>query len=322
MLDKNQFDIDAYRGDILYPMLTSQDLLLILAIAEEGTVSAAAERLTTSQPALSRTLGDLERRLGTKLFDRHSRGMTATPVGEALAGHGRAVLAVNHRAQRELDIRLVTSATELLLGVVPQLSVVPIARALAALEHADPALRVHARIGAQEDLLPDLRRGDLDVVIGPSGLDLDFVSTPLFEERPVLVVRRTHPLTSCGGDDLEALASYPWITPPAGDPAVARVAALFRDAGMDAPIPAITTLDIPLTANVALESDFIAVLPHDVALFAVGVGRAAILPVTLPGPRTFISALQRRDLPQRPEVAALLDALTKELRRAGIQPAA
>lgn len=303
-------------------MLTSQDLLVVLAIAEERSVSAAAERLTTSQPALSRTLGDLERRLGTKLFDRHPRGMTPTPVGQALAEHGRAVLAVNQRAQRELDVRLSTSATELLLGIVPQISVVPIARALAALQPAGGTMRVSARVGAAADLIPDLRRGQLDLVIGPSPIDLDFIATPLFEERPVLVVRRDHPLLTRGrGADLTALTAYPWIAPPADDPASIRVRALFQQAGLDAPTPAIATTEVPLTANVALESDFIAVLPQDVAIFAVGVGRAAVLPVTLPGPKSVIWALQRRDLPHRPEVAYLLRALTTELQRVGIEPA-
>lgn len=303
-------------------MLTSQDLLLVLAIADEGSVSAAAERLTTSQPALSRTLGELERRLGAKLFDRHPRGMTPTPAGAALADHGRAVLAVNQRAQREFDVRISTGATELLIGVVPQLSVVPIARALAAVQKTDPATRVSVRVGTASELVPDLRSGALDLLIGPSPLDLDFLATPLFEERPVLFIRRAHPLLTEGrGDDIAALAAYPIVAPPAGDPAATRLRALFQNAGLDAPEPAIATTDVPLTANIALESDFIAVLPHDVALFAVTTGRAAVLPITLPGPQSLIWALQRRDLPHRPHVHQLLTALKTELHRIGIQPA-
>ncbi|WP_051795382.1 LysR family transcriptional regulator [Streptomyces sp. NRRL S-87] len=65
----------------------------VVAVAEEGTVSGAARRLNLTQPTLSRQLRDLERRLGTELFVRTGRGLTATPAGLALAQRARAVLA-------------------------------------------------------------------------------------------------------------------------------------------------------------------------------------------------------------------------------------
>lgn len=63
------------------------------AVAQEGTVTAAASRLHMTQPALSRTLAQLESRVGVRLVDRSSRHLALTPAGNTLLGHGRAILA-------------------------------------------------------------------------------------------------------------------------------------------------------------------------------------------------------------------------------------
>ncbi|MBW8481674.1 LysR family transcriptional regulator [Actinomadura parmotrematis] len=76
----------------------------VVAIAEEGGVSAAARRLNLTQPTLSRQLRDLERTLGTELFERGPRGLAPTPAGKVLVERGRAVLAEARAAMD--DVRL------------------------------------------------------------------------------------------------------------------------------------------------------------------------------------------------------------------------
>ncbi|MEU5048156.1 LysR family transcriptional regulator [Streptomyces sp. NPDC021096] len=76
----------------------------VVAVAETGTLVAAAERLHLTQPTLSRQLRDLERRLGTPLFRREGRRMTPTAAGEALLARARVMLAEARAAQE--DVRL------------------------------------------------------------------------------------------------------------------------------------------------------------------------------------------------------------------------
>ncbi|MFE3190826.1 LysR family transcriptional regulator [Nocardia sp. NPDC059240] len=76
----------------------------VVAIAEEGSVSAAARRLHLTQPTLSRQLRDLERRLGVALFEREGRGLTPTAAGVALVRRATAVLAEADAALE--DVRL------------------------------------------------------------------------------------------------------------------------------------------------------------------------------------------------------------------------
>ncbi|BCJ47969.1 LysR family transcriptional regulator [Actinoplanes ianthinogenes] len=73
-----------------------------LAIADCGTIAAAAERLHVTQPTLGRQLRDFERRLGADLFTRENRRMTPTIAGAVLLGHARAILAATEAAEREV----------------------------------------------------------------------------------------------------------------------------------------------------------------------------------------------------------------------------
>ncbi|WP_051467996.1 LysR family transcriptional regulator [Actinomadura oligospora] len=76
----------------------------VVAIAEEGSVSAAARRMHLTQPTLSRQLRDLERELGTRLFEREGRGLVPTEAGRALLRRARVILAEADAALE--DVRL------------------------------------------------------------------------------------------------------------------------------------------------------------------------------------------------------------------------
>ncbi|HUQ81060.1 MAG TPA: LysR family transcriptional regulator, partial [Gemmatimonadaceae bacterium] len=82
--------------------LETRELRMLVAIADEGTVTRAATRLNVSQPALSHALRALERRVGIALFERQSRGLVATEAGERLLRTARTVMREIERAR--LDI--------------------------------------------------------------------------------------------------------------------------------------------------------------------------------------------------------------------------
>lgn len=74
----------------------------VVAIAEHGSIRAAARVLNLAQPALTRSLADLERELGVPLFERHARGVAATTAGTAFIGRATAILQDLRRAQDEV----------------------------------------------------------------------------------------------------------------------------------------------------------------------------------------------------------------------------
>jgi molybdate transport repressor ModE-like protein len=83
-------------------MLDVKQLRVLKAVAEHGSFSAAADALSYTQPAISQQIAALERRAGTTLVDRGSRGVRLTDAGRALVAHADAVLARLAAAEAEL----------------------------------------------------------------------------------------------------------------------------------------------------------------------------------------------------------------------------
>ena len=75
----------------------------VVAIAERGSLRAAARHLALAQPALTRSVHELERELGVPLFERRARGMILTPMGEAFVRRASAVLSEVRRARDEVE---------------------------------------------------------------------------------------------------------------------------------------------------------------------------------------------------------------------------
>ena len=193
---------------------------VFVAIVEEGSLSAAARRLHLSQPALSQTVGSLERQLGVRLLVRSSAGMAATPEGRTLLDESRAVLARHDQALVSLDRQRAREVGVLRLGlpldVPPALLVGP----LGELAAAYPATGVQARHLAPALLEAALRRDELDTALlreRPRGQELDSL---LVLEEPLGALLTTRQAERLGGPDvlsLEALAGLRWMGFPRED---------------------------------------------------------------------------------------------------------
>jgi DNA-binding transcriptional LysR family regulator len=94
----------ARRSPALDPRLTVHQLRRLVAVADHGSISAAAAALFLAQPALSKSMLELERTLGTRLFARTNRGTVLSPAGERAVRMARAILA-DVRALEELTAR-------------------------------------------------------------------------------------------------------------------------------------------------------------------------------------------------------------------------
>lgn len=140
------------------------DLLrALLAVAETGGFTAAAERLNRTQSAVSQKIARLEEQLGWKAFDRNSRGLRLTPRGEALLDRARKLLVQYEHFIDEVQ-ETSTSGT-LRLGVSENLTVTRLPDLLARLNKTYPQLRIELSTGISVDLLRDLDAGQLDVVV-------------------------------------------------------------------------------------------------------------------------------------------------------------
>lgn len=209
-----------------------------VAVAEEGSLSAAARRLHVSQPALSQTMGALERELGVDLLVRSSTGVTVTEAGTTLLNEARAVLARHDRAMIAMTRHTATGGGVLRLGIPLELPPGLLAGPLAELATACPDTRVQARHLSTGAQLAALRAGALDVGLlreHPVGPDLDAVQ--VVEERLGVLLAAGHAAKIAGPDGirLDALAGLRWVGfPRSGSPAwYDEVTAILRSHGVE-----------------------------------------------------------------------------------------
>lgn len=225
-----------------------------VAVVEEQGMSAAARRLHISQPALSQTVGALEREFGVRLLTRSSSGVRATEAGLALLAEARAVLVRYDRALATMEARSAAAATTLRLGIPVELPADLLSRALLDLATVHPGTRVQARHMSTADQLVALQRNSLDLGLMRSRpLDKEFDAMLVAEERlgVLLVSDRATGLAGPEGIRLEALTGLEWVGfPRSGSPAWHdEVAAILRNHGIDSgPVAS----DGPLIGDVKL----------------------------------------------------------------------
>jgi DNA-binding transcriptional LysR family regulator len=220
-----------------------REMRAFIAIVEEGGLSAAARRLHVSQPALSQTVGALERQLGVQLLVRSSTGVRATEAGMTLLTEARAVLARHDQALAAVAGHTPTGGAVLRVGVPLELPPDLLSRALADLAMACPATRAQAYHQSTAAQLAALQAGDLDLGLlreRPTGEDIDAVL--VVEERlgVLLSAGLAAKLTGPRGIRLDALAGLDWVGfPRSGSPAwYDEVTAILRSHGLDLGPPA------------------------------------------------------------------------------------
>lgn len=168
-----------------------------LAVAREGTVTRAAERLFLSQPALSKQLRELEETLGCRLFERGARHLTLTPEGHLLCARAEEILALADRARAELAAGEAVAGT-LAIGAGETPAMRHVARAAKALHAQHPAVRLALHSGNAQEVADRLERGSVDFGLLIAPFDLaryDFLRLPE-PDRWGLLLRKDHPLAA------------------------------------------------------------------------------------------------------------------------------
>lgn len=136
-------------------------------------MSRAAERLRVSQPALSQSLHELERRLGVPLFEKVGRTQRLTAAGEEVAAFARSTLARGEDLVLRLGARLRGEAGLLRVGMIESVSLAVLPRVASRLRRASPAVELRLSVGSSSVLADELERFELDVafVVGPLSSD-------------------------------------------------------------------------------------------------------------------------------------------------------
>lgn len=298
--------------------LKLRQVLLLVALDEQRNMHRAAASLRMTQPAATRLLGALERTLGVRLFDRGPRGLAPNAYGESLIRHARAMLATLDHAREEMNSLAEGASGRIAIGALLVAAPVLVPLALARFKQRHPNHTVLVHEGSATALLPALRRGELDLVVGRVSSDvpgegLDFEA---FYSEPMQVVTRTgHPLARRRALRLRELAGEAWIVPAADAPYRRRLDAAFRQAGVAPPRRLVESVSIAVNKMLVQRSDMLGVMPRDVAREYAALGLVRILPVKLPPPSGPVGVITAIGRPLPPAAADLMQAL-REMGRA------
>lgn len=217
--------------------ISLDDIDYFLAVAEEGQVRKAAQKLGVSQPAITKGLQRLEKSLGFELFERSVRGMVPTKVAEAFQQRTSGVRGVLRDAIKEATDLHLGALGLLRVGVSPLYVQKLFVPAFIQLHQQRPAASVRASVHLNDALWRLLRQGELDMSIGslPTVVPDDLEVIPLMNDDLCIVVRQGHPLLDMRRLKLNDLASVQWMLPGPDVAARRHVEARLAQAGMPPP---------------------------------------------------------------------------------------
>lgn len=181
-----------------------------LGIAEHGNLARAAQALDISQPALTRSLQGLERRLGARLFERSARGMTLTPIGDALNTRLLGVSMLLADTAAEMSQLASGAIGRVRIGVGHMVADLVRDALFPRLLVDRPAAKIEFYTAINVDLYERLAQGQLDFVVAgvANGVPPPLQSKVLLEETLVALVRQGHPLTTLAQPKLADLQRY------------------------------------------------------------------------------------------------------------------
>ncbi len=188
-------------------------LRYFLAVAREGSITHAAQRLHVSQPTLSKQLKELEGQLGKKLFVRGSFSVRLTEEGMLLRKRAEDILDMVDKTEEEFKALGEVSGGDIHIGCAESENIKYLARCVKALQTRYPRVRVHLYSGDTEDLSERLDRGLLDFAVIAQAVDLskyNYLEVPESDTWGV-VMRKDAPLAAKESVGIEDLLDLPLI---------------------------------------------------------------------------------------------------------------
>jgi DNA-binding transcriptional LysR family regulator len=296
----------------LQARLKTRQLLLLIALDEHRNIHRAAEALHMTQPAASKQIKDLEEMLDVRLFERLPRGMEPTIYGETMIRHARMALTSLSLAHDDVVALKAGLAGQVEIGVImtPAMALLP--KAIARVKEEAPLLRIGVKLEPSNVLLEMLQRGNLDFMIGRI-LERDGTSGLIYEElteEPACAVARPgHPLMARDKLRLSDISNQPWILPPPGSILRHRFDMMFRRASLEPPSNVVDTTAMLLVAPLLQQTDFLHVMPQEVARYYADLNILSILPIELPCKMDAFGIIRQQDHLLSPGANLLLRAV-------------
>jgi LysR family transcriptional regulator, regulator of abg operon len=288
----------------------------VVAVAETGSLRSAGRLLGIAQPAITRSIREIEHELGAILFERHAKGVRLTEIGRAFVKRAESVQAEIRRAQEEIDQLKgqLTGEVNLAVSTATAMCLLPKSLQNFRRKYPEAVLKISESFFAPIER--ELQSGQIDFYVGPFERDStakSFVVEELFSNVRRIVARRGHPLA--GAKSYAELADAYWIRPAVAE----RITEgdfddSFAEARLQKPRIVLQSRSALITMITVANSDLLTVLPQQWLDFPLTAPLVVALDV--PAFRAApICIVRRQDMPLTPLAEHLCDLL----RRAGTQ---
>lgn len=193
-------------------MLDVRHLRHLVAVAEEGTLQKASERLFITQPALTKSLHALEDHLNAELFTRSGRRLQLTELGQQLVNHGREILRSVNDTEKMVENWGAGTSGQITVGLGPAYTVLLSEHLIQTVVRGFEAVQLRLETGDTESLVSRLLDDTIDLAVcdlavPPTDGALRVVDLPA--QQIVALVRKDHPITDHGKPSLMDLDGFP-----------------------------------------------------------------------------------------------------------------
>jgi DNA-binding transcriptional LysR family regulator len=268
----------------------------LIAVVRTGSITAAAEELSISQPAVTGRIQGLERTLGANLFVRTRTGSRLTEAGRALLPHAERAMTAVGAGRRAVGDVLSGSGGRLTIGAAPAVSTYVLPAVLHRFQSEHPLVQLSVRSGHSEEVLDMVLREEVEVGLMRPIQHADVTSTPLYEDRLVLVVHRGHPFGARGEIRMDQMATEHLILFDRTSSYHELTSSIFRQAGID-PRGYLEVDNIDAAKRMVEQRLGIALLPLTSVQAEIGLGRLVPVKVAdMPPVRRQIVVVRRRDV--------------------------
>jgi DNA-binding transcriptional LysR family regulator len=301
--------------------ITSTQLNALIAVVEAGAFARAARRTGRARAAVHRAARQLEKSLGTELFEVTSFGVRPTREAEKLALRTRLAFAEISQGHAEVAAAQGTGSGATTIGAMPLARSVLVARAVLEFAQTRPEHGISILDGPYESMLGALRRGGADVLVGalrdpvPSE---DIVQEHLFDDPLAIVVGAGHPLAGVTAPTLAALARFPWIAPRRDSPLRRHFDALMSRLERRRAVAPIECNSLVAARSMLIASDRVMLLSEHQIHYELETGQLVALPHPFGAVTRAIGLTVRRDWRPTEVQAQLVEGLRRHARAASV----
>jgi DNA-binding transcriptional LysR family regulator len=302
--------------------LKLHDVRVLMSVVQAGSMHKAAERLATSQPAVSRAISDLEHALGVRLLDRSPHGVEPTPYGRAIIRRGLAVFDELRQGVKDVEFLADPTAGELRIACSEHSACGPVVAAIDRLTRQHPRMAFQVMTGSVVAVHRELAERRVELAIHrttESLIEENMAVETLFDDERVVVAAIQNPWTRRRRIELAELVDEPWALPPPGSSLGTFAAEAFRASGLRPPQASVMTLSLSMLERVLATGRFLTLAPSFMLKLPGGHLSLKALPVELPNAHGTVSivTLKNRTLSPLAELfIKTIRAVTRPLAKA------